>query len=157
MVRMTSYWRQDTAESPTFTRCVLRKVPWESWTHLPFTQLRFHCHKKRPGRTFHVITAANNTGGAVVQYFRGQMSTQPDACDSFVRMDDDNATLSTLCRQWGPGKAGKWGSDDDGLHNHPAYVESAYHWVMTSGQSRWDCDDFTNALFTGDFWKVFVR
>ena len=37
-------------------------------THLSFTQLRFHCHKKQ-GRTFHVVTASNSSGEAVVRYF----------------------------------------------------------------------------------------
>ena len=34
-------------------------------THLSFTQLRFHCSKNN-GRTFHVTTANNSAGEAVV-------------------------------------------------------------------------------------------
>ena len=39
-------------------------------TGLSFTPLRFYCSKKN-GRTFHVTTADNITGEAVVQYFSG--------------------------------------------------------------------------------------
>ena len=39
-------------------------------TGLSFTQLRLYCSKKN-GRTFHVTTADNITGEAVVQYFSG--------------------------------------------------------------------------------------
>ncbi|CAH3039721.1 unnamed protein product [Pocillopora meandrina] len=53
--------------------------------HLSFTQLRFHCRKKQ-GRTFHVVTASNSSGEAVVRYFSGQTDEQPDACGSFVRL-----------------------------------------------------------------------
>ena len=81
-------------------------------THLSFIQLRFHCSKQQ-GRTFHVTTAANNTGEAVVQYFSGQTDVQPDACGSFVRMENDNSRLAERCRQWGFNGAsyyiGKWG------------------------------------------------
>ncbi|KAL9963775.1 hypothetical protein ACROYT_G027315 [Oculina patagonica] len=70
-------------------------------THLPFTQIRFHCSKRHHGRTFHVTTAANSTGEAVVQYFSGQTDVQPGACGSFVRMDDDNSGLAGICHKWG--------------------------------------------------------
>ena len=69
--------------------------------HLSFTQLRFHCRKKQ-GRTFHVVTASNSSGEAVVQYFSGQTDEQPDACGSFVRVTlDDNSELAGICKDWG--------------------------------------------------------
>ena len=37
-------------------------------TILPFNQLRFHCRKQQPGRTFHVKTAANASSEAVVAF-----------------------------------------------------------------------------------------
>ena len=43
---------------------------WAEITGLSFTQLRLYCSKKN-GRTFHVTTADNITGEAVVQYFSG--------------------------------------------------------------------------------------
>ena len=36
----------------------------------------FLCHKKQ-GRTFHMVTASNSSGEAVVQYFSGQADEQP--------------------------------------------------------------------------------
>ena len=81
-------------------------------THLPFTQLRFHCSKQQ-GRTFHVTKVANSTGEAVVQYFRGQTDVQPNACGSFVRMKNDNSKLAGVCDKWGYEHGafyvGKWG------------------------------------------------
>ena len=35
---------------------------------LNFQQIRFYCRKHNVGRTFHVITATNSSGNAVVQY-----------------------------------------------------------------------------------------
>ncbi|XP_078347698.1 uncharacterized protein LOC144632831 isoform X2 [Oculina patagonica] len=126
-------------------------------THLPFTQLRFHCSKQQ-GRTFHVTTVANSTGEAVVQYFSGQTDVQPHACGSFVRMENDNSLLAGQCNKW-HGNNGKWGGghDEDRLYNHAAWVRGLYHWLLTPGGSRWECDDFFVGVSSGDFWKVFVR
>ena len=99
-------------------------------THLSFTQMRFHCNKQQ-GRTFHVITAANSTGEAVVQYFSGQTDVQPDACGSFVRMVNDNSKLAGICDIWGyqygAFHVGKWGNnaslvDQNRLFDHAAFA-----------------------------------
>ena len=37
-----------------------------------FEQMRFYCHKKIPGKVFHVATKPNSLGEAVIQYFTGQ-------------------------------------------------------------------------------------
>ena len=100
----------------------------ELWTHLSFTQLRFHCSKQQ-GRTFHVTTVANSTGEAVVQFFSGQSDVQPDACGSFVRMDDDNSKAAKVCQDWGEENGvknvGKWsasGLNEARLYNHIVVV-----------------------------------
>ena len=131
-------------------------------THLSFTQLRFHCSKQQ-GHTFHVTTVANSTGEAVVQYFSGQTDVQPDACGSFVRMENDNSRLAGVCGQWGyDGTSfyvGKWGyaEDKDSYNNNVAFVKAKYHWVLNPGIPRWGCDDYNGGVSAGDFWKVFVR
>ena len=131
-------------------------------THLSFAQLRFHCSKQQ-GRTFHVTTVANSTGEAVVQYFSGQTDVQPDACGSFVRMENDNSRLAGVCRQWGyngvSSNIGKWGYalDQDRLFYASAFVPHFYHWVLSQRDSRWECDDYRDGVSSGDFWKVFVR
>ena len=132
-------------------------------THLSFTQLRFHCSKQQ-GRTFHVTTVANSTGEAVVQYFSGQTDVQPDACGSFVRMENDNSRLAGVCSQWGyDGKSnyiGKWGAarNQSRLFRFPAHVPHLYNWMLGSEHvSRWECDDYLVGVSSGDFWKVFVR
>ena len=125
-------------------------------THLSFTQLRFHCSKQQ-GRTFHVTTVANSTGEAVVQYFSGQTDVRPDACGSFVRMENDNSRLAGVCRQWG--NNGKWGRarDQIRLYDHSAFVAGLYHWLLAEDYSRLECDDYLVGVSSGDFWKVFVR
>lgn len=141
----------------------LRKTALEElMTHMPFTQLRFHCSKVR-GRTFHVTTAANSSGEAVVQYLSGQTNDEPDSCGSFVRMEDDNSKLAEMCDQWKGGKGegaplGKWG--EDSLYDHTVFVHFSGHWLLQTG--RFECDDFNRGekfvqLSSGDFWKVFAR
>ena len=127
---------------------------------LPFTQLRFHC-KKQGGRRFHITTAANSKGEAVVQYFSGQTDVQPASCGSFAIMNDDNSRLARACKRWGYEKGSyfvnKWGHErgEDRLYNHAAFVGWGYHWLL--GGSRWECDDFNVGVSSGDFWNVFVR
>ena len=131
--------------------------------HLRFTQMRFHCSKQQ-GRTFHVTTAANSSGEAVVEYFSNQTNTRPDSCLSFVRMKDDNSYLSRYCAEWGNnGFVGKWGHYKTGgemrLYRLTAFVAARYHWTTAYGNRL--CDDKNGntfiALSKGDFWKIFVR
>ncbi|XP_044169947.1 uncharacterized protein LOC122954007 [Acropora millepora] len=57
----------------------------ELYGDLHFQQIRFHCRKHGVGRTFHVVTAANSSGNAVVQYFSGLTNVEPVSCGSYVR------------------------------------------------------------------------
>ena len=110
-----------------------------------------------------MTTAANSTGETVVQYFSGQTDVQPDACGSFVRMENDNSKLARVCGQWGYNgysyNINKWGhgADQDRLYSFPALEGYKHEWKLTPGGSRWECDDFLVGMSSGDFWKVFVR
>ena len=139
-------------------------------THLCFTQLRFHCRKKE-GRTFHVVTASNSSGEAVVQYFSGQTDEQPDACGSFLRVtSDDNSELAGICKDWGQlvsGEVlvGKWGygEDQERLYWYPVSRKTKYHVRVqlhnVDDLRKLECDDSSapNVGTNGDFWRVFVR
>ncbi|PFX31885.1 hypothetical protein AWC38_SpisGene3327 [Stylophora pistillata] len=133
-------------------------------THLNFTQLRFHC-SKRLKRTFHVTTAANSFGEAVVQYFSGQIDVLPYSCESFVRMEDDNSELANVCQKWGfegnkKHNVGKWSSskrNENRLYDHVVIVYATYHWNIQPSQQRFECDDYKHAVSAGDFWKIYVR
>ena len=136
-------------------------------THLSFTQIRFHCSKQQ-GRTFHVATVTNSSGEAVVQYFSGQTDVQPDACGSFVRMNDDDSLMARRCHEWGVDgwapnnvfKIGKWGPSYHSqlrLSDHPAFVVGLSHWLLSQDGSRLECDDNKTEISSGDFWKIFVR
>ena len=72
---------------------------------IPFNQLRFHCFKKIPGRTFHVVTMKNTLGDDVVKYFTAQTDSFPKSCGSFYSLPDDNSMLSKSCWRW---KDGYW-------------------------------------------------
>ena len=140
--------------------------------HLSFTQLRFHCRKKQ-GHTFHVVTASNSSGEAVVQYFSGQTDERPDACGSFVRVTwDDNSHLTGICKDWGQlvsGEylVGKWGhpkaEDQSRLYWYPVFKRGMYHLRVhlhnVDDLKRMECDDdYHKSVDTnGDFWRVFVR
>ena len=132
--------------------------------HLSFTQLRFHCSKQK-GRTFHVTTAPNSNGEAVINFFSGQTNSRPNSCGSFVRMKDDNSMLAQNCQQW---KDQKWGDHNPSgscRYKVVAFVYAGFHWLLqTPISSRWECDDYNTSnggeffgLFPGDFWKVYVR
>ena len=138
--------------------------------HLSFTQLRFHCRKKQ-GRTFHVVTASNSSGQAVVRYFSGQIDEQPDACGSFVRVTlDDTSKLASICKDWGrlangTYHVGKWGhgKDQNRLYWYPVFKRSLYHLRVqlhyVDNLKKMECDDGSgpNVDTNGDFWRVFVR
>jgi len=106
---------------------------------------------------------ANSIGEAVVRYFSGQTDVQPDACGSFVRMENDNSKLAGVCGYWGfqdgAVNVSKWGHsgvDEDRLYDHAAF-KLPYHRLLNPGDSRWECDDYLVGLSSGDFWKVFIR
>ena len=137
--------------------------------YLSFTQLRFHCRKKQ-GRTFHVVTASNSSGEAVVRYFSGRIDEQPNACGSFVRLTgDDNSELAGICKDWGKlasgeARVGKWGhgEDQNRLYWYPVLKTNNYHLRVQLHNvdvlQKMDCDDNRNTVDTnGDFWRVFVR
>ena len=141
--------------------CLGKEAMKQFQTILSFTQLRFYCRKQNTGRTFHVVTAANSSGQAVVRYFSDLTDAMPNACGSFVRMDDDDSLLAENCHKWGEEngthRVGKWGHSKvkQSLYNHAAFIAGHYHWVIQS--SRWECDDFRGNVSIGDFWKIFVR
>ena len=86
----------------------------------------------------------------------------PDSCGSYIKLWDDNSNLANLCADWGYENGnydvGKWGHEGmRELYDHPAFTESAYHWVTFT---RWECDDFKQSPHlppNETFWKIFVR
>ena len=138
-----------------------------------FTQLRFHCKKQNPGRTFHIATVKNSSGEAVVQYFSGQTDVLPIACGSFYKMNTDDSELATKCKKWGKDKGkynvGKWGHEVAGalgrdqnearLFNHATFVKDRRYWLV-GFMGRFECDDYDKGgttVSSGDFWEIFVR
>ena len=132
----------------------------ELYVDLNFQQIRFHCRKHSVRRTFHVVTAANSAGNAVVQYFSGLTNVQPVSCGSFVRMEDDNSKLARRCSGWNDGKWSNSGVSrnkaEERLYYHAAYIPGKHHWDIVV-RNPFECDDMGASPSSGDFWKVFVR
>lgn len=136
------------------------------------TELRFHCRKQMK-RTFHVTTAFNKTGQAVVQYFCGQTDELPLSCDSFKVMRDDNSILARRCNDWGDDGAqaqtqiGTWGHyltatdpDDGRLYSFAAFIGNTSYWHLSPIERLLLCDDNgleLPGLYSGDFWKIYAR
>ena len=128
-----------------------------------FEQMRFYCHKKIPGKVFHVATKTNSLGEAVIQYLTGETTTPPQACDSFSTFPDDNSTLSLQCTEWGTLQL----RDIWGVNNNFALGMSyrLVKWMPTSQQpyvvamanSNYFCEDSEKQGSPGDEWKVYVR
>ena len=125
-------------------------------SHLSFTQLRLHC-SKNDGRTFHVITVANSTGEAVVQYFSGQTDVRPASCGSYVRMENDNSYLGGDCKRL---ENEKWGANvpEEAKPYRKLAVDNyaARSWRLHS-PSVFECDDRFVGVNARDFWKIYVR
>ena len=136
----------------------------ELYGDLNFQQIRFHCRKHSVGRTFHVVTAANSSGNAVVQYFSGLTDVEPVSCGSYVRMEDDNSELARRCSEWSHGQSGKWSragknwkNTGQRLYNLAAWIYGQYHWDLVD-RNLFECDDMHTSPSSGDFWKVsFVK
>ena len=125
-----------------------------------FQQFRFYCRKATPGRVFHITTKITSLGEAVVQYFTGNTSVPPQACDSFTALPDDNSTLSGECMKWGYPTKNTWGKNATTPQNIKLYkklvlwrTESA----VAMGPSDYFCDDLTKNGTDGDTWEFFVR
>lgn len=108
---------------------------------LQVTQLRFHCRKQMK-RTFHVTTAIDKTGWAVVEYFCGQTNELPLSCNSFEVMRDDNSILTSHCNDWGDDdtqrQVGTWGHypsttdvDDGRLNSFVAFIGNTSYWHIS--------------------------
>ncbi|XP_031570575.1 uncharacterized protein LOC116304918 [Actinia tenebrosa] len=66
-----------------------------------FTQLRYYCRKASVGRVFHIMTAKNDSGYDVVRYMIEDASSPATACNSFIRLPDDQSLLAANCAKWG--------------------------------------------------------
>ena len=136
-----------------------------------FTQLRFLCRKKIPGRTFHIVTKRNILGELAVQFFSARINSIPKACGSFSSMGDDNSIMAKNCSKWGY-ESGKYHIDtwslksiqvNHRLVDHASFIYVETHWIINV-DGRWECDDYKHtkgavkyAISAGDFWKIYVR
>ncbi|KAK3753518.1 hypothetical protein QZH41_018025 [Actinostola sp. cb2023] len=134
-----------------------------------FVQLRYFCHKKSVGRTFHIITKKNELGQQVVEYFTEDGKDQSQSCNSYFRGPGDDSILASSCEKWGSdgssSEIGKWGYYQHNgtyrIYNEPAYWNShGGKYFINFIPGRLCCDeDKSNCdhLSAGDVWKLFVK
>lgn len=140
-------------------------------TKMSFSQIRFFCRKRIPGRTFDVATTTNSLGKNVIQYFKAQTNTMPNSCGSYYRLPDDNSIMASQCGQWGYSESrrkyyvGLWHvggyPSHDRLLNHAAFIGFKNHYLVGQSRGRWECDDYISikgyTVSSGDSWKIFIR
>lgn len=124
-----------------------------------FTQIRFYCFKKKPGRVFHITTSKNTEGANVVKFFTDS-NVIPKACGSFTRFSDDNSTLATSCTAWGYPDSDRWGRKSyrtsDRLFLRPLFRPMDLYF-RTLGGIPYSCDSKDEEMSLGDTWQIFVR
>lgn len=130
------------------------------------TQLRFYCFKKEQGSIVHVMTKNNSAGSSVLDYFLVNANPRAPACGSFIRLPDDNSTLSQNCARWGHNgegtEANEWGH-----YSHSGEWRLYREVIRWTGQksfslrpfSQFWCDDEAdqNTVSPGDTWEIYAR
>ena len=129
-----------------------------------FNQLRYYCHKKSVGRTFHIMTNRNYYGYKAVRYAIENPSPRAKACGSFTALPDDNSKISQHCKKWGVDKS----RGEVNMIGHSSYTGSqrlyhrfafwkGYYYTGFQPNTYW-CDDDSHAMLSvGDVFEIYVR
>ena len=159
VVKSNSY-RMILAEYGLNNRLLMREGFAALHEDMAFTQIRFYCFKKKPGRVFHIMTNKNSTGTDVVKYFTTS-DDMPVACGSFTRLPDDNSSLAANCDKWGHPTLNRWGHRDYRKNHRLFSRPMAWRlelFYRIHGTVYYKCDDNVNEdLSLHDTWKIFVR
>ena len=137
-----------------------------------FDQLRFYCHKKSVGRTFHIMTNNDTLGRNAVRSMIETFKPRAQSCGSFTVLPGDTSVLSKNCAKWGymngfsasvwgsnyPGRKGKdrlysksafWNSSDKSKTYFIEYLPPPTH--------KYNCDDSSSTVAAGDTFEIYVR
>lgn len=130
-------------------------------------QLRWYCYKKQQGSIFHVMTKNDSAGYDVLDYFLLSPDLRATACDSFIRLPDDNSTLSQNCAEWGHNgthdEVNEWGyyshSGDWRLYREVSRWTAEQKSFSLRPQTQYWCDDEadTSSVSPGDTWELYAR
>lgn len=132
-----------------------------------FHQLRWYCYKKTQGSVFHVMTKNNSAGHKVLNFFLKSTKQHAEACDSFIRLTDDNSTLSKDCQRWGyngtNGEINQLGYFGNSgklriYRNVTVWVNGRKAFSSNPPWRSW-CDDLAgkSSLTEGDIWELYCR
>ena len=145
------------------TRHAVRKLRED----INFHQLRWYCHKKTKGSVFHVLTKNNSAGHKVLKYFLQSVKVHAEACDSFIKLPDDNSTLSRNCQKWGHNgtatEVNQWGYFNNkgpmnSYRNVTVWINGGKAFSLNPPSIYW-CDDQAgmSSLTEGDTWELYCR
>ena len=132
---------------------------------MPFYQLRWYCFKKTRERVFHVATKNNTAGKRVLDSFLRFQSTAA-ACGSFIRLPDDNSTISQHCNKWGTtnmsSPINEWGSPSNNgryrIYRNVSHLIGGRTSFNIGFRNFFYCDDHVaNSNTPGDTWEVYAR
>ena len=124
-----------------------------------FKQLRFECYKPSIGRRIDIATKVNAEGLAVLHLFLFRNISNPQACQSYKRLPNDNSLLTADCISWSEGKwGGSFGISTLTMYELPFYKGYAYHFMLGSSRfiDRWECDDYASTDKRGE-WNYYFR
>ena len=125
-----------------------------------YNQFRFKCKTQGGTHLLHIKTTLAEKGLEVTDCLTVSNSTTKvflPACDTFMRMGDDNSTIGKQCQSWNWNN--KYGHDR-WLISHAVYIPHELHWNL-GFYGRYECDSFKlknpETISNGDFWEVYVR
>ena len=98
------------------------------------------------------------------RYIVVNLSPFPTACNSFVRLPDDDSILAANCNKWGYSASGTTMTGKWGRHPYTGPWRVYKRPVTWSGvrlvsfvQGEYHCDDYVSSGRAGDVWYMFVR
>ena len=104
-------------------------------------------------------------GFEVVKYYIEDTTMQPQACDSFTRLPNDNSILAQKCLHWGykdgVAEVNKWGhyryKGNHRIYHRTAFWKDHYYFSIRPDIGYWCDDNRTAALSIGDKFGIYVR
>ena len=127
-----------------------------------YKQFRMKCQKSAGNKLMHIKTTDDRKGYEISEYLTYSNSSTRvvvPACNTFIRMSDDNSRIGQHCEQW------SWDNDigeERWLMDHLIYIHGTVHWNIGFLDSayglRYECDSYGgNQIGNGDFWKIYVK
>lgn len=112
-----------------------------------FTEVRFYCVTSNHARVMHFKTSHSGT----ISYFKSGSGSTSGLNVSYTALTGHNAFLPAQINAQFSGRGNAAPTE------FPFYRGSNYHWAMSGGSNRWECDDFPSNASKDTFHQIFVR